>query len=155
MNNQPFLSLLLFLILTAVISGCSTPQEERLSEFQETDWVRCVTGGGEGLEDEFLLTGSGLLRYKPVKGTSAEKMLTAEETKALFHRLQSAGLSKLKAEPNRELERYGVLLEANLEGKQVRATIGVLEMTRDKHHSWHKVMKIITDEIESCRAEAL
>ena len=155
MNNQAHLSFILVLILAAVLNGCSTTPEDRLSGFPETDWVRCLTGGGEGLEDEFLLTGSGLLRYKPVKGTPVEKKLTTEETKALFHSLDSAGLFKLKAEPNRELEHYGVLIEANLEGKQVRGTIGILEMTRDKHHSWHKVMKIITDEIESCRAEAL
>lgn len=118
-------------------------------EFGPNDTIRCTTGGGEGTADELLLTGEGVLTYKPIKGPTKEGTLSPERTQALYQELVRAGLLDIRDVPNREMERFGVLLEVKRGERSIRGSIGILEMDRDKHHSWREILAILTKEIEA------
>jgi hypothetical protein len=138
--------ILLFVLCT---SACAPPPELPVPDFGPGDTIRCTTGGGEGAADELLLTGEGILTYKPIKGPVKRGTLTPEKTQALYQELVQAGLLDIRDVPNREMERFGVLLEVKLGERTIRGTIGILEMDRAKHHSWRVILGILTKEIEA------
>ena len=143
-------------VLTAVtllfllsVSACSPPPVLPVPDFGPTDSIRCTTGGGDGSEDELVITGAGKLTYRPIKGPRVEKTLTAERTQALYRELVQAGLLDIQDVPNREMERFGILLEVKLGERTIRGSIGVLEMERKKHHAWRTILGTLTNEIEA------
>lgn len=147
MTRSRAVVLLMAVLLT--LAGCQAPPSSpSIPRFGPDDLIRCSSGGGEGRRDEWLLQGNGLLRYTPVKGPSTERRLSPEQTQRLFQDLVSAGLLSLKEEPNRDLERYGILLQAELGDVSLRASIGLLEVSRLKHQSWRQVLDLLTRELE-------
>jgi hypothetical protein len=140
---------LLTILLLFLIAACGQPSETLpVPEFGRRDEIRCSTGGGDGTHDKLILRGDGLFVYQPIKGKTVKKQLDAASTQVVYNRLVAAGLLQVTDIPNRAVERYGVLLEADLGERKIRGSIGALEMNKEKHHKWREILSILTAEIE-------
>lgn len=141
-------SLLIGCLLFNLLGCLQAPPEVPVPSFGPSDLLRCTTGGGESTHDELLLRGDGLFVYQPIKGKTVKKQLTIEQTQEVYDRLVQAGLLEITDVPNRDVEHYGVLLEVQLGERQIRGSIGILEMDKKKHNNWSEILHILTTLIE-------
>ena len=138
----------LLLLCSVLITACQGPAPPNPGPtFRPGDFIRCSTGSSENTFDELSLSADGKLHYKPASGQERTRQLTAQETQKLYQELLKAGLLELVNTPNRDVELYGILVEAQLGPREIRATIGVLEMQKKKHRKWQNILNLLVAEI--------
>ncbi len=134
------LTYLLLLILNFSCAGPAHPPPAP-SHFGPDDYLVCRSGGGEGRDDYLEIRGDGRLVYRPMGNTRIRSSrLSASQLDQLLERLIKAGLLDLTETPNRTIENYGVVLEGRLGELRIRASIGALQLQKDKHQNWQRVL---------------
>lgn len=150
MRKFHFLTLLAWLAVGFIACGPAPNQTPPPSKFLVDDYVRCRSGGGEGREDLIEIWGDGRLRYRAMGSTKIQSSeLQPAELEQLLKKLVAAGFMRLRETPNREVENYGIVIEARLEGQPLRATIGALQIQKPKHQVWRDSVGVLLALLEA------